>query len=208
LFRRSALVVALVAASLSTATTMAGAAAVSEEAEFVTAINTSRTAAGLAPLADHWDLVDDARRHTAEMMAATSLFHSTTDQLTAVTTGWTLIGENVGRGPDPARLHEAFMNSPTHRDNVLGDYSYVGVGADRSSDGTLFVTVLFMQAPPQWTTFTHPVGVAVPASVDVAPPQPVAVLAETRVAPPQTAAVARRAFSFACVVESVLPCPF
>ena len=138
--------------------------AVGEDAGFVAQINTSRAAAGLNPLLEHWDLVDDARRHTTEMMTAGSLFHSSTDQLTAVTVGWSLIGENVGRGSDVDGLHQAFMDSPTHRDNVLGDYSFVGVASDRTPEGALYVTVLFMQVPTSAPT-TVPFSAAAPSAV-------------------------------------------
>lgn len=139
-----------------------------EEAEFVALINQSRAEAGLAPLTSYEDLADDARRHTADMIDAGTIFHSTSAQLSSYTTGWSLLGENVGMGPNPSLLHVAFMNSPTHRSNILGPYDRVGVGAERSPNGTLFVTVLFMQtsgAAPATTTTTAP-----PTTTTTAPP--------------------------------------
>ena len=44
---------------------------------------------------------------------------------------WTAYGENVGDGPTSSAdtLFNAYMNSPEHRDNILGSaYRYVGVG--------------------------------------------------------------------------------
>src|SRR3954454_19411317 len=44
---------------------------------------------------------------------------------------WTAYGENVGDGPTSSAdtLFKAYMNSPEHRDNILGSaYRYVGVG--------------------------------------------------------------------------------
>jgi len=44
---------------------------------------------------------------------------------------WTAYGENVGDGPTSSAdtLFQAYMNSPEHRDNILGSaYRYVGVG--------------------------------------------------------------------------------
>jgi hypothetical protein len=149
------LAVALLVGGLATAAV----AAPSDEAEFVTLINQSRAQAGLAPLSSYADLVDDARRHTAQMIGEGTIFHSSSSELAAATTGWTLIGENVGMGPNPSLLHVAFMNSQGHRENILGPYDRVGVGAERSPEGTLFVTVLFMQsaaAPTTTTTTTAP----------------------------------------------------
>src|SRR5207248_215322 len=46
-------------------------------------------------------------------------------------------------------LHQAFMNSPHHRDNILDPvYNYVGIGVEHSSDGTMYVTEQFMAGPP------------------------------------------------------------
>jgi hypothetical protein len=128
----------------------------SDEAAFVELMNASRAASGLNTLATYADLVDDARRHTDDMIVQGQIFHSTEAELTSVTTGWAAIGENVGMGPNPDILHQAFMASPSHKANILGDYDRVGVGVDRSGDGTMFVTVLFMKdaAVPVTTTTT------------------------------------------------------
>jgi len=44
---------------------------------------------------------------------------------------WTMYGENVGDGPTSSAdtLFNAYMNSPEHRDNILGSkYRYLGIG--------------------------------------------------------------------------------
>ncbi|HMC68902.1 MAG TPA: CAP domain-containing protein, partial [Mycobacteriales bacterium] len=44
---------------------------------------------------------------------------------------WTAYGENVGDGPTSSAdtLFQAYMNSPEHRDNILGSaYRYLGIG--------------------------------------------------------------------------------
>lgn len=127
---------------------------VSEESQFVSLINQSRSSAGLAPLSTQGDLISYARKHTEKMIAEGRIFHSSSAELSSATTGWSLLGENVGMGPDPALLHKAFMNSPSHRDNILGPFDRVGVGAERAPDGTLFVTVIFMQVAETETTTT------------------------------------------------------
>jgi hypothetical protein len=61
--------------------------------------------------------------------------------LTSQVSGWQKIGENVGVGPDENSIENAFMNSTHHRDNILDpDYTLVGVGTARGSDGRLYVT--------------------------------------------------------------------
>ncbi|MFQ5967001.1 MAG: CAP domain-containing protein [Acidimicrobiia bacterium] len=119
--------------------------AAAEESGFVSRINSARAGAGLNPLDVYWDLTDDARVHTAEMVEAGEIFHSS--NLGSVTSGWFALGENVGVGGDVAGLHEAFMSSSGHRANILGDYNYVGVGTAFSSDSYLYVTVIFMKGP-------------------------------------------------------------
>jgi uncharacterized protein YkwD len=149
------------------ASVMPAVAAQSDEAEFVALINQTRAASGLGPLASYDDLVDDARRHSAQMIAAGKIYHSTSAELSSYTTGWTQVGENVGMGPNPSILHTAFMSSPSHKANILGDYDRVGVGTDRASDGTMFVTVLFMKsapAPATTTTTAPPPTTAPPAT--------------------------------------------
>ncbi len=127
------------------------------EGEFVAKINASRASAGLAPLAANDSLTSYARTHTAAMMDAGDIFHSSSAQLGAAGgTGWDRMGENVGKGQSPSSLHEAFMNSSGHRANILGDYNYVGVGTG-TKDGYLYVTVIFMKkgsssAPAETTT--------------------------------------------------------
>ncbi len=128
------------------------------EAEFLAKINSSRANAGLAPLAANGSLTSYARTHTAAMMDAGEIYHSSSAQLGAAGgTGWDRMGENVGRGQTPSSLHEAFMNSSGHRANILGDYNYVGIGTG-TKDGYLYVTVIFMKkgssSAPATTTTT------------------------------------------------------
>lgn len=137
----------------------------SSESGFLSKINSTRSANGLAPLSVDGNLRSHARNHTQDMMDANEIFHSTSAELRAAGgTGWTQVGENVGRGNTVDSLHKAFMDSPSHRANILGEYNYVGIGTG-TKDGALYVTVVFMQkgststtttttSPPQTTTST------------------------------------------------------
>ena len=123
------------------------------EGDFLSRINASRAAAGLAPVSMHSDLVPDARSHSAEMMAAGQIFHSS--NLGSVASGWEALAENVGAGPSVASLQTAFMNSAGHRANILGNYNHVGVGVVTEGD-LIWVTVIFMRkgSVPEPTTTT------------------------------------------------------
>jgi hypothetical protein len=140
------------------------AAHASAEGSFVAKINAERAAQGLAPVEVYWDLVDDARAHSQEMLAADELYHN--PNLSSVCSNWIGLGENVGVGPSADTIHNAFMRSSGHRANILGDYNYVGVGVAQGSD-ELWVTVVFMKGPA---------GLVTPAEPDPAPdPDPPAV---------------------------------
>ncbi len=124
------------------------------EGSFLSKINASRASAGLPPLAMSSELVPDARTHSAEMMAAGTIYHSS--NLAGVASGWESLAENVGAGPSVSSLHTAFMNSAGHRRNILGDFNYAGVGV-KEADGQIWVTVIFMRkgsAPATTTTTT------------------------------------------------------
>jgi hypothetical protein len=132
---------------------LAAAADPGSESEFVSLINSTRANNGLGSLQVDGGLQSHARNHTQAMIAAGDIYHSSSAELSAAAgSGWSKVGENVGRGGSPSSLHTAFMNSSGHAANILGDYNYVGVGTGSAADGTLYVTVVFMKkgetAPP------------------------------------------------------------
>ena len=147
------LAVALVTVGLAAS---AGADSGSEQG-FLSAINSERSSRGLVTLKMDGGLQSHARNHTQDMIAAGEIYHSSNGELQAAAgSGWTRLGENVGRGGSVSSLHQAFMNSPSHRGNILGDYNYVGIGADTNSDGVLYVTVVFMKKGSTSPTTTAP----------------------------------------------------
>ena len=124
-----------------------------QEVAFATKINAERAEDGKGHLAVNLQLTGVARTWTDEMAAAGEMSHN--PELAGQVEGdWTRVGENVGHstktGASPAelveRLHVAFMNSPGHRANVLGDFNQVGVGVRITGD-TMWVTVNFMKSP-------------------------------------------------------------
>ncbi len=142
-------------ASLATVTLGLSAVADSaSEAGFLAKINASRAANGLAALSVDGGLRSHARNHTQDMIDAGEIYHSSGDELKAAAgSGWSKLGENVGRGGTVDSLHKAFMASAGHKANILGDYNYAGIGT-ASSDGVLYVTVVFMKKGGGSTTTT------------------------------------------------------
>jgi uncharacterized protein YkwD len=108
---------------------------------FVSATNQARHAAGLAPLSVSGDLVAAATAHAKAMASSGVLAH--TVHLGSALCCWQTVGENVGRGSSAALLEAAFLASPEHRANILGDYTQVGIGYAVDSHGQLWVSELF-----------------------------------------------------------------
>ena len=114
-----------------------------ESSAFVEMINASRQRlAGLEVLARAGDLDAVAARHAAAMADRGGLFHN--PNLSSEVQGWSVVAENVGVGHDVAAIHQAFLDSPSHRANVLdGRVTEVGLGVVAGGDGRLWVVEVF-----------------------------------------------------------------
>jgi uncharacterized protein YkwD len=115
----------------------AHAQASADEQQFLAGTNQVRAAAGLPLLEDDPASANIARSWSQYMASTGTLSHNPnleSEIRSQVTTQWTRIGENVGFGPDYASIRNAFLNSPEHKANILGDYNRVGIGTAR--DGT------------------------------------------------------------------------
>lgn len=89
------------------------------------AANQERRAAGLAPLAWNPALVNAARPHAMEMAQRSAISHQFNDEgdistrAAAAAVRFSEVAENVGVAPSPAEMHQAWMESPGHRANIL-----------------------------------------------------------------------------------------
>ncbi len=120
------------------------ASAGAHESDALAMLNAARAAAGLSPVEMHSDLTDDASAWSRHMLEQGSLSHN--PNLSSVAPNWDKLGENVGVGTSIASLHTAFMDSPGHRGNVLGDYDYVGIAVVEETSSKLWITVVFMKS--------------------------------------------------------------
>ncbi|MFO7962123.1 MAG: CAP domain-containing protein [Nitriliruptoraceae bacterium] len=131
---------ALVSLLLSPAPTAAHADA-GLESGLVSALNSARASQGLPALEIAGELTSVARSHSRVMADGDHLHHN--PDLGSAVTGWRKVGENVGRGPSVSSIHDALMDSPGHRRNILdGDWTHVGMGVV-VQDGQLWVTQVF-----------------------------------------------------------------
>ena len=111
--------------------------------DFQQRINVERANAGLPALSFDAELLDVANRHSAEMASAGNIYHNS--NLPNEVHGWLELGENVGRGPSVAEIHQAFMESPTHKEQIMNPrYAGFAVGVVTTDSGELFVTELFI----------------------------------------------------------------
>src|SRR3954471_4909095 len=116
----------------------------SMESQFVAKMNAARQSAGLRPYAVASDLTSVARQHSAQMASKQELYHN--PNLTTQVQNWQAVGENVGEGPTVSDIHNAFMQSPEHKANILDhDFTQVGVGVVVDKNGIIWVTEDFRQ---------------------------------------------------------------
>lgn len=105
-----------------------------------------------------WDdrLAAAARAHSADMARAGYLSHEGSDgsvpsqRVSYMGIQWLSTGENVARAHDAAEAEALFMDEPkfqqNHRSNILNpNYTIVGIGVARDSEGTLYITEEFAQ---------------------------------------------------------------
>jgi uncharacterized protein YkwD len=136
----------------------ARAGTVDDEAGFVSRINALRVSQGLPTLEVHPNLVEKARGWAQTMGAAGKIWHSKLSD--GITADWQKLGENVGMGGGVESLHNAFVASPKHYENLVDpDFGYVGIGVVYA-DGTMYVSEMFMKLSAP----------AAPAPVVAAPP--------------------------------------
>ncbi|GMF12644.1 unnamed protein product [Phytophthora lilii] len=113
-------------------------ASYSQSSDFLSAmlarVNKERAAEGLPPVCANKKLQSSSQRHSDDMAANNYMAHDGTDGSTMSTritdTGydWSAVGENVAAGQeDVDSVMDAWMHSPEHRENIMGEYTMLGV---------------------------------------------------------------------------------
>lgn len=120
------------------------------EAEMLELVNAERRAAGLAPLAHDPEMVEVARRHSADMWARGYFAHETPegrdpfDRIREANVRFLTAGENLALAPTVSIAHTGLMNSPGHRANILrAEFGRVGIGIMDGGMRGLMVTQNF-----------------------------------------------------------------
>lgn len=137
------------------------------ETQFLDLLNQERARNDLAPMQLHTGLRADARTWSQVMADQDRIFHTSTlaDDTARRLPDWRRAGENVGYGPEVQRLHDAFVASPDHYRNIVGDFNYLGVGVVYK-DTRIYVTFRFAKAPETSAVAasTNPVSTSVAAA--------------------------------------------
>jgi hypothetical protein len=140
--RLSWIVVAALVAAMFIGLAPRGHADTSQASQSLALLNQTRAANGLHALSENAALDKIAQQHAAEMVSKNEIFHyyDIGNRVDAAGVHWNYVGENVGVGPTVSDVHQAFMQSPEHKQNILyGNYNLIGVGVAVGSDGSVFV---------------------------------------------------------------------
>lgn len=157
------LALGMVAIALIVVPTSAAVAGPNED-DFVARTNAARAAAGLPALSVAADLIANATAHSQRMADLNSLHHN--PDLRTQITNWVSLGENVGYGGSVESIHNALMNSPSHRANILNStFTQIGVGT-QVSNGRIWVTQVFRKPA---TSSGYPVMGAIAAAAGAHP---------------------------------------
>lgn len=134
--------------------------------------NAERSARGIPTLSADSHLRGYAQNWAETMASDGNLRHS---NVSSVNDGrYTVVGENVGYGPDAETIHNAFMASSSHRSNILDrDYDVLGVGSATDASGRLWVAVVFggLPAAPVQAPESAPAPKSEPVVTDAPKPK-------------------------------------
>jgi uncharacterized protein YkwD len=115
--------------------------------ELVSSTNSDRAANALDPLAWNDQLGGLAQSWSDHMATTGQLVHQDLDALrqTPAYSGFSALNENILEGVctlTASQIEAAFLSSPPHKVNILGNFTAVGIGV-KCNDTILFVTVVF-----------------------------------------------------------------
>ncbi|PYI52277.1 CAP domain-containing protein [Paenibacillus flagellatus] len=117
-----------------------------EEQQMIDLVNAARREAGLAPLTADPKLSEVARLKSKDMVENNYFSHqsptygSPFDMMRRFGIDYSSAGENIACNQSVQAAHEALMNSPGHRENILNaGFTHIGVGiVDGGSCGKMF----------------------------------------------------------------------
>ncbi|WP_111684286.1 CAP domain-containing protein [Winogradskyella tangerina] len=119
------------------------------EIEIMELINAHRITQGLPTLNDHNTVKAVAFTHTDYMIEVDNVSHDNFFQRKEslqVNANANVVSENVAYGFNSAEgVVNAWLNSPSHRDNIEGDYTDFDISAEQNNEGKWFFTNIFIK---------------------------------------------------------------
>ncbi|MFZ7102229.1 MAG: stalk domain-containing protein [Peptococcaceae bacterium] len=124
------------------------------ERQMLELVNGERAAAGLEPLQMDSRLVELARLKSQDMIEKNYFSHTSPtygDPFTMMKDyeiGYLTAGENLAGNPSLTGAHEALMESPGHRANILKpEFTHIGIGVVKGGKYGLMITQMFIKNP-------------------------------------------------------------
>jgi len=119
------------------------------EIEVLELINQHRISIGLNPLVDHTVVKAVAFTHTDYMIEVNDISHDNFYQRKEsleVNAEAVSVSENVAYGfSSPESLVNAWLNSPSHRDTIEGNFTDFDISAEQSENGKWYYTNIFIK---------------------------------------------------------------
>lgn len=119
------------------------------EIEIMELINAYRINEGLNALNDHNTVKAVAYTHTDYMRVVNNVSHDNffqRKQSLQANASANIVSENVAYGFNSAEsVVNAWVNSPTHRDTIEGDYTDFDVSAEQNNEGQWYFTNIFIK---------------------------------------------------------------
>lgn len=119
------------------------------EIEIMELINAYRITEGLNPLNDHNTVKAVASTHTDYMIEVENVSHDNffqRKQSLQANASANIVSENVAYGFSSAEsVVNAWLNSPSHKENIDGDYTDFDVSAEKNNEGKWYFTNIFIK---------------------------------------------------------------
>lgn len=116
-------------------------------------VNNVRARYGLRRLSRDKQLGYVARMHAENMSNSGNVYHDS--RVDEKVTRWWRLGQNTGRGESCRSLMRAFMNSRSHRDQILGRFRFMGFGTQKRG-GRIYVQQLFESRRDPGNIYNYP----------------------------------------------------
>ncbi len=119
------------------------------EIEIMELINAYRINEGLNPLNEHTTVKAVAYTHTDYMIEEDNVSHDNffqRKQSLQTNADANVVSENVAYGFSSAEsVVNAWINSPSHKENIEGDYTDFDVSAEQNNEGNWYFTNIFIK---------------------------------------------------------------